>query len=78
MKTVATCLDDTRAADFSFRLIPEQLPANNQRLQLTPDIERESRCGMLRGHVQAFFVGALRGNTIRGNTTRNSERKMAL
>ena len=25
-----------------------------------------------------FFVGVLRGNTIRGNTTRNSERKMAL
>ena len=25
-----------------------------------------------------IFVGALRGNTIRGNTTRNSERKMAL
>ena len=24
------------------------------------------------------FVGVLRGNTIRGNTTRNSERKMAL
>ena len=26
----------------------------------------------------ALFVGVLRGNTIRGNTTRNSERKMAL
>ena len=25
-----------------------------------------------------FFAGVLRGNTIRGNTTRNSERKMAL
>ena len=25
-----------------------------------------------------FFPGVLRGNTIRGNTTRNSERKMAL
>ena len=25
-----------------------------------------------------LFVGVLRGNTIRGNTTRNSERKMAL
>ena len=28
--------------------------------------------------VIAEFAGVLRGNTIRGNTTRNSERKMAL
>ena len=27
---------------------------------------------------QLCFVGVLRGNTIRGNTTRNSEKKMAL
>ena len=27
---------------------------------------------------KSYVVGVLRGNTIRGNTTRNSERKMAL
>ena len=27
---------------------------------------------------QAIFAGVLRGNTIRGNTTRNSERKICL
>ena len=28
--------------------------------------------------LETAFAGVLRGNTIRGNTTRNSERKMAL
>ena len=28
--------------------------------------------------LSAFIAGVLRGNTIRGNTTRNPERKMAL
>ena len=28
--------------------------------------------------TETFFVGVLRGNTIRGNRARNSERKMVL
>ena len=37
-----------------------------------------SRVGGRRPFHRPFFAGVLRGNTIRGNTTRNSERKMAL
>ena len=39
---------------------------------------RNGNIAVRSGFVNTSFAGVLRGNTIRGNTTRNSERKMAL
>ena len=40
--------------------------------------DRKSTIASIFAEPITYFVGVLRGNTIRGKTTRNSERRMAL